>query len=646
MDKLHGQSMDLENKNIEELKKLFPNAVIEGKIDFEKLKLMLGEEIDDSIEKYHFTWNGKSKAIKLAQMPSTATLRPSKEDSVDWDTTENLYIEGDNLEVLKQLQKTYFGKIKMIYIDPPYNTGNDFIYKNDFKDLKETFLQLTKQNKSSNTETSGRYHTNWLNMMYPRLLLAKNLLTETGIICVTIDDYEVSRLLVIMDELFGESNHLGTIPIRNNPAGRSTTNGVSITHEYAIFYGKSSLSQVGRLPRNEKQINRYNNEDEKGKFEWVNFRKPGSKKSESPKMYYPILIENNNIMLPEMVWNENSSEWIIKQDLNEEVLVVYPIDDKGKKRRWRWSKERFLNEIDDLEARSVNGKMHIYMKGRINESGILPMTWWGNKKYSSTAYGANLLKDMFDALQIFSYPKSIYAVMDALRVLSNDNSGIVLDFFSGSATTAHAVMKLNAEDEGTRKFIMVQLPELTKKDSEPFRLGYKNICEIGKERIRRAGQQLKQELIDKKNRAGMLDENIVDPESLDIGFKVFKLDETNIKAWDSSAEVTKESLLDQVEVIKENRLKEDVLYEILLKYGVFNHTVKEITINDKAMYDIADGYMIVNLNDKIEDTDVKEITKRSPHVVIFLESGFVNDNDKINAEATLKHNGVEDVKCI
>jgi adenine-specific DNA-methyltransferase len=245
----------------------------------------------------------------------------------------------------------------------------------------------------------------------------------------------------------------------------------------------------------------------------------------------------------------------------------------------------------------------------------------------------------------FDFPKSLHLISDILK-LTLDKNGVVLDFFSGSATTAHAVMKLNAEDGGKRKFIMVQLPEKTDEKSEAYKAGYKNICEIGKERIRRAGEQIKQELIEKKEKAGMLDENIVDPESLDIGFKVFKLDETNIKAWDSSADVTKETLLDQVEVIKTDRSKEDVLYEILLKYGVFNHAVKEITINGQTMYDIADGYMIVNLNDSIEDKDIKEIAKAKPHVVIFLESGFSNDNDKINAEATLKHNGVEDVKCI
>jgi adenine-specific DNA-methyltransferase len=617
MDKLNGQSMDLENKNIEELKKLFPNAVTEGKIDFEKLKLMLGEEIDDSIEKYQFTWNGKSKAIKLAQMPSTSTLRPSVKDSKDWDTTENLFIEGDNLEVLKQLQKTYFGKIKMIYIDPPYNTGGDFVYKDDFKDSLKNYKEQTNQSKSSNAETSGRYHTDWLNMMYPRLTLAKNLLKDDGAIFISIDDSEMNNLKKICDEIFGEDNFLATIIWERAFSPVNTKKHFSSNHDYILCFAKNiDLLESNGLVRNDDTNSRYTNPDNDARGPWT-----------SGDLSVGPVVESK-----------------LYEIITPSGRKVYPPSGYC----WRVSKDKLQQMIDDNRIWfGEDGDNVPRIKRFLSEvkTGITPMTVWRYKDVGHSQNAKQNLKKLFNDVSVFDYPKSIELLKRSINLYTERDS-IVLDFFSGSATTAHAVMKLNAEDYGKRKFIMVQLPEQTEEKSEAYKAGYKNICEIGKERIRRAGEQIKQELIEKKEKAGMLDENIVDPDSLDVGFKVFKLDKTNIKAWDSSADVTKETLLDQVEVIKENRTKADVLYEVLLKYGVFNQPVKESIINNKTMYDIGEGYMIVNLNDKIEDTDIKAITKQSPHVVIFLESGFINDNDKINAEATLKHNGVEDVKCI
>jgi adenine-specific DNA-methyltransferase len=284
--------------------------------------------------------------------------------------------------------------------------------------------------------------------------MARNLLKENGVICVTIDDYEISRLLILMEEIFNEFNHLGTVPIRNNPAGRSTTKGISITHEYAIFFGKTEKSRVGRLERNQKQIDRYKEEDSKGKFEWVNFRKPGSMRSESPKMFYPIFISKDKIRLPKIEWNDTKEEWILKEKPNKDEFVIYPIDDDGKERRWRWGIERFENEKEELSPRFLKNKPHAYVKGRINDEGVLPMTWWDKKEYSSTAYGTNLLKDIFAELQIFSYPKSLYAVMDSILVMSESKEAVVLDFFAGSGTTGHAVLELNKQDGGNRKFIL------------------------------------------------------------------------------------------------------------------------------------------------------------------------------------------------
>jgi adenine-specific DNA-methyltransferase len=309
--------------------------------------------------------------------------------------------------------------------------------------------------------------------MEKRLLLAKELLKDDGVICVTIDDYEVSRLLMLMESIFGETNYLGTVPIRNNPAGRSTTKGISITHEYAIFFGKTDLSKVGRLERNQKQIDRYNESDEKGNFEWVNFRKPGSMKIESPKMFYPIFATKTTLRLPKMEWNDDSQEWTLLEKTKNGEQIIYPIDDDGKERRWRWGVDRFLQENQEFMTKLVKDKLHIYVKGRINDEGILPMTWWDKKEYSSTAYGTNLLKDIFSELQIFSYPKSIYAVMDCISVMSENKNACILDFFAGSGTTGHATLELNKKDEGSRRFFLITNNE-------------NNICEeVTYERLKR-----------------------------------------------------------------------------------------------------------------------------------------------------------------
>jgi adenine-specific DNA-methyltransferase len=662
MIKLDKDSVNLERKNIEKIKKIFPQVAIEKEIDFEKLKLLLGKEINDSFEKYQFTWNGKSKAIKLAQMPSTATLRPSKEDSKDWDTTENLYIEGDNLEVLKQLQKTYFGKIKMIYIDPPYNTGGDFVYKDDFKDSIKHYKEQTNQNKSSNAETSGRYHTDWLNMMYPRLMLAKNLLANDGVIFVSIDENEITNLKKIMQEIFGETNELNSIVWLKRNAQNDATN-IQKNHEYIVVF---KIDEPNLSSKN--YVRREVLKDDLGWYyigAGITTGGEGGTLKRRPNLGYTIYFNPKNYNM--VAYDDYDHDLCKKSDIESEVYTDNTkLIDKGyvkirppKKGKslgcWTWSINKFNEEKHKINIAESNKGYSVRKKEYVNEEIVKEdkNSNYINEENSfplksfleiSSGLGSKAVNSLLGH-KIFENSKPISLVEDLLRSVSSENQ-IILDFFSGSSTTAHAVMKLNAEDGGSRKFIMVQLPEQTDKKSEAYKAGYKNICEIGKERIRRAGEQIKQELIEKKEKAEMLDENIADPDSLDIGFKVFKLDDTNIKAWDSSTEVTNETLLDQVEVIKENRSKEDVLYEVLLKYGVFNQPVKELKINKKTMYDIGEGYMIVNLNDKIEDSDIKEITKQNPYVVIFLESGFINDNDKINAEATLKHNGVEDVKCI
>lgn len=391
-------------------------------------------------KKFGLVWEDKPEEIVLACETQVPILKEVKNRKLvsDNKTPTNILIEGDNYHSLSVLNYTHSNSIDVIYIDPPYNTGStDWRYNNDYVDKEDSFR-----------------HSKWISFMDKRLRMARNLLKENGVICVTIDDYEISRLLILMEEIFNEFNHLGTVPIRNNPAGRSTTKGISITHEYAIFFGKTEKSRVGRLERNQKQIDRYKEEDSKGKFEWVNFRKPGSMRSESPKMFYPIFISKDKIRLPKIEWNDTKEEWILKEKPNKDEFVIYPIDDDGKERRWRWGIERFENEKEELSPRFLKNKPHAYVKGRINDEGVLPMTWWDKKEYSSTAYGTNLLKDIFAELQIFSYPKSLYAVIDSILVMSENKEAVVLDFFAGSGTTGHAVLELNKQDGGNRKFIL------------------------------------------------------------------------------------------------------------------------------------------------------------------------------------------------
>ncbi|MCD4827444.1 MAG: site-specific DNA-methyltransferase [Acholeplasmataceae bacterium] len=614
MNKINNKSLNLETLNIEKIKDIFPNVVTEGKIDFDKLRVILGDEIDDRAEKYQFTWNGKNKSIRLAQSPSFSTLIPSKKDSKNWDTTENLYIEGDNLEVLKQLQKTYFGKIKMIYIDPPYNTGGDFVYKDDFKDNIKNYKEQTLQTSRANPETNGRFHTDWLNMMYSRLLLAKNLLSVDGVIFISIDENELKSIQLLCDEIFGESNKIGTMIWKNRTTPNDATHNFAHTHEYIFMYAKSIENIIfnGVL----KDFANYKNPDNDPKGSWI--RDNPSAASGSERDRFPII----NPYTQEEYYPPNGRYWAFSEKRVTEWFdsgkLVFP-KDEGK----NFILKKYRSEIKS-DLKPIGS---IY-----NES----LTMHGTKEFRT------LFSDIPDA---FKYPKPT----SLIKYFGNQISGkgyTVLDFFSGSATTAHAVMQLNSEDGGNRKFIMIQLPELTDESTEAYKAGYTNLCEIGKERIRRAGEQIKQELIYKKNKKGMLDEDIIDPESFDNGFKVFKLDSTNINPWDGTVKLNEETIFTQTEVIKEDRSNLDVLYEIMLKYGVFDKPVKNISINKKTMYSVAEGYLIVCLDDNITLDDVKEIGKLKPHNVIFKESGFANDNDKINATYTLEKLGVEEIKSI
>jgi len=606
MNKMEGTSLDLEKLNIEKIKELFPNVVTEGKVDFDKLRIILGDQIDDRVEKYQFTWNGKSDTIKLAQSPSTGTLIPSKEDSKNWDTTGNLFIEGDNLEVLKQLQKTYYGKVKMIYIDPPYNTGGDFVYKDDFRNNIKNYKEQTQQTSRANPETNGRYHTDWLNMMYSRLMLAKNLLTQDGLIFLSIDDTEYANLNKILHEIFGESNYIATAVRKRRDSQANLSKNISPIHEYVLIYSKTDQALLNKT-KADVNINSYKNPDDDPRGPYVTM--PCTNKGGA---IYEVETPFGGMI---------KEEWRFKRETYDKLLnenkIVFPREGKGKPRY-----KLFLSE-----------KL---------ENGVLPNTWWD--KLDSNQEATKEIKSLFDYL-VFDTPKPTGFIKYCLELATKKDS-IILDFFSGSSTTAHAVMKLNSEDGGNRKFIMVQLPELTDESSDAYKAGYTNLCEIGKERIRRAGEQIKQELMDKKNKAGLLVDNIIDPDAFDNGFKVFKLDSTNINPWDGTIKLDETTIFTQSEVIKEDRSNLDVLYEIMLKYGVFDKPAKEIKVNTKTMYSVADGYLIVCLDNNITLEDVKEIGKLKPRNVIFKESGFANDNDKINATYTLEKLGVEEIKSI
>lgn len=607
MEKISDCSLNLERKNVEKLKNLFPEAVQEGVVNYDILKSLLGSEIfGGGQERYQFTWNGKYQSIKNAQTPSSATLRPCKEKSKNWDNTENLYIEGDNLEVLKQLQKTYYGKIKMIYIDPPYNTGNDFVYNDSFSNSIENYKAQTNQVSSSNPESNGRFHTDWLNMMYPRLLLAKNLLSDDGVIFISIDDHEVVNLENICNEIFGESNRIATI-CHKSRASISNDKIVSSNHNFIAFYAKN----ITVIEQNRKLIGvdpvldnfNYDDNDGKGEYRLVPVDGPGGEKKGNP--FYEFL---------------------------------------GITNYWRFSKETMTEKYNNgYVVKRGNSLYQKYYKSDAMKTRKTVTTWWDDAGLTSTA--TTKLKTLMNGPS-FDTPKPIELIVRMLKMMTyDDKDSFILDFFSGSATTAHAVMKLNAEDGGNRKFIMIQLPELCNEKSEVYKAGYNNICDIGEERIRRAGEQIKSEWEKEHNLDGLFcsDEQF----TTDIGFKVFKLDSTNVNEWDSNMKLDEKELAMRLgEVFKEDRNKEDILYEIMLKYGVFDKQVEEINVNGKTMYRVGKRYMIVCLDNQITSEDVKAIGELSPKTAIFNEAGFRDDNEKINATYNLKQCGVEDIKCI
>ena len=624
MEKLDGTSMNLVQENAKKLKEIFPEIFAEDKIDFDLLEqICCGggvQKLEDSKERYSLTWNGKARARQIAQEVSTGTLRPAKEESKNWDNTENIYIEGDNLEVLKLLQKSYHGKIKMIYIDPPYNTGKDFVYKdNEYQGLK-IYKEITGQtNKegiklTTNTDSDGRYHSKWLSMMYPRLKLARNLLTDDGVIFISIDDNEQANLKKLCDEIFGEENFVAQIVWERAYAPVNLKKHFSESHDYIICYSKNiNLSINNGLKRSEEADNRYSNPDNDPRGIW----KSGDL-SVGPAIkekVYEIITPSGRKILP-----PNGYCW----RLDKEKFKEYVKENRiwfGRDGNNVPSIKRFLSEV---------------------KQNVTPMTIWKYTEVGHSQDATKKLKELFHEVHVFDYSKTVELIKRCIELYTVQDD-IVLDFFSGSATTAHSVMQLNAEDGGNRKYIMVQLPELCDESSEAYKAGYKNICEIGKERIRRAGEKIKSdESLPLENR-----------EKLDVGFKVFKLDSSNIKEWDTDTENLQQSLLDSIENIKRDRNTLDVLYEILLKYGLdLNIPIEE----NKNFYSIGGGSLLVSLNKEInnevinsiceEYKKLQEIDKEFKTTVILRDNSFKDDEVKTNAIKKLEQVGISEIRSI
>ena len=613
MDKMDGMTMNIEQANVEKLKDVFPEVFADGKVDFDKLQGLLGHYIADDKEKYSFSWKGKADSLRLAQKRSTGTLRPCKEESKNWDTTENLYIEGDNLEVLKLLQSSYLNSIKMIYIDPPYNTGNDFVYTDDFADGIAHYKEVTGQATKSNPETAGRYHTNWLNMMYPRLKLARNLLTDDGVIFISIDDNEQANLKKLCDEVFGEDNFVAIIPWRKRTAKSDVPFGVSQDYEWIMAYARSQ-DFIAAIEGGTRKY--FTTPDFPGRPWRIHDLTKQTSASERPKSFFTLVNPKTGKEYPA---NPNRT-WAVTEDTFEgyykQGKIVFPNDYDF----LNISQPAFRYFKDDDEKKA--GESFGYIAVSTN----LP------KEIGMTKEGTAEINELFDK-KVFGFPKPVALLKFLISITTKfDNNAIILDFFSGSATTAHAVMQLNAEDGGHRRFICVQLPEKTDEQSEAYKAGYKTICEIGKERIRRAGEKIKEE---NKDKEGI--------ENLDIGFKVFKLDSSNLVKWDNTPTTDEEEVKKRIQqslfYLVEGREDLDLVYEIMLKYGLsLTLPVEERKFDGITAYIInhPDYKVLVCLAPNITLSAVEEMDKETIGTYIFADRCFADANILSNTEEILK----------
>ncbi len=609
MEHLNMQSMDKVAANVAKIRELFPNCVTErinkeGKlehaIDFDMLKQELSDHVVDGLqERYQFTWPDKRKAILAANAPINKTLRPCREESVDFDNTENLYIEGDNLEVLKLLQETYLGKVKMIYIDPPYNTGNDFVYRDDFKQSADEYVENSGQlddegnRMVTNTESNGRFHTDWLNMMYPRLKLAKDLLSDDGVIFISIDDSEVENLRKICDEIFGENNFLAQVIWERAFSPKNDAKFFSVSHDYVLIYARSiEVFSIGLLPRSAESDARYKNPDNDPHGPWTSDNM--TVKSYSANYDYPIRTPNGTIYYPPA-----GRCWFTSKERMQKLIekgAVWFGNNGGNMPRIK----RYLSDV---------------------QQGMTPITIWKYLDVGHNQEARQELKKLFDEKAYFDGPKPIRLLNRILTIANVKKDDFILDFFSGSATTAHAVMQLNAEDGGKRKFIMVQLPEVCAENSEAYKAGYKNICEIGKERIRRAGKKIKEE-------------NPLTTQDLDIGFRVLKCDSSNME----DVYFTPKEYMDKqqslfVDNIKKDRNDEDLLFDAMLKLDTpLSSKIEKLNIAGKTVYNVAQGHLMACFDKNVTDEVITAVAKEMPSYFVMRDSSQADDSVAINFE--------------
>lgn len=622
-----SHSADVVSENRARLKTLLPEAFMEGQLDFEVLKQLLGGAVDEREEKYGLNWHGKRRARQTALTPSTGTLRPCPDESIDWASTQNLLIEGDNLEVLKLLQRSYAGKVKLIYIDPPYNTGTDLIYPNDFQDGVKAYLELTGQAEGSNkflsnTESSGRFHTNWLNMMYPRLKLAKSLLRRDGVLVCTIDENELINLGQVLDEIFDEGSYEHVcVTVVHNPRGIQGTN-FSYTHEYAFFVFPRGTKAIGDRRIDEKDIN------------WRSLRDNGgeSLRTDARNCFYPILVKGDQIVgfgdVCDDAFHPNQME------RKGDVSYIYPIDKEGIERKWRYARQSVESIKHLLRPKTTVRGIEI----EIGKDFGMYRTVWTDKRYDANEYGTKLVNSLVPESP-FSFPKSLWTVFDCLyAVVADDEDAIVLDFFAGSGTTGHAVWELNKQKGGARKFILVQFPEAIAESKR-----YSSIADVTKQRLRQAAANIRSE-------SPML--------AGDLGFRVFKLDSSNLRAWEPKPDDLEQSLADAMEHIKSDRSEQDILFELLLKLGLkLTVPIEQKKIAGKTVHSIGAGTLMACLAEKIATKEVEPLAlgivewhqKLAPAgetQIVFRDSAFADDVAKTNLTAILQQHGLENVRSL
>jgi adenine-specific DNA-methyltransferase len=605
---LDMQTPNWANLNSQFIAERFPNCVTETadgiKIDFDLLKQELSADvIEGNKERYRLEWPGKKEAIVTANLPTTKTLRPIREESVDFDNTENLYIEGDNLEVLKLLQESYLGKIKMIYIDPPYNTGKDFVYKDNFaKDANEELLESGQKDEYNqrlvvNPETAGRYHSDWLTMMYPRLKLARNLLTDDGVIFISIDDNEVQNLRKISDEIFGEGNFLASF-IWEKRTSRENRKVFSVNHDYFLAFAKNKYEfelDSGMLPYNEEVLKRYKNPDNDERGNWQSIALSVQGGHGTKNQFYDITTPSGRIISP-----PSGLCWRYTKDKLEELIK--------EKRIW-------FGESGENVPR-----LKLFLS-EINQ-GLTPHTLWTAKEVGTTDSAKRELNILFDDLSVFETPKSLNLIKRILEISSKRNDFIVLDFFSGSATTSHSVMKLNSEDKGKRKYILVQIPEIIDENSEAGKAGFKSICEIGKERIRKAANIIKEET----------------KADIDYGFRVYRLDKSNMQnVYYKPQDYLQASLELFADNVKPDRSEDDLLAQVMLDWGLpLSLKIQQENIAGKLVFKVAGNSLFACFDKNIDEAFAKELAKESPLRIVFKDSGFKDDTAKTNVKQLLK----------